>query len=64
MKISKNNDRHLPHRALYEVFLDIGDTPARVLDNTTLAALMAHHGSRAGKNGKNGKRQSHRRAKG
>jgi hypothetical protein len=57
MKISKKNDRDLPHRALCEVFLDIGDAAARVLDNRTLASLIAHDGSRAGKNGKRQKNQ-------
>src|SRR6267154_4517804 len=30
-------DRDLPHRALYQVFLDVRDAVADVLDNTTLA---------------------------
>src|SRR5579862_1461265 len=34
-------DRDLPHRALYQVFLDVRDAVAEVLDNTTLADLIA-----------------------
>ena len=34
-------DRDLPHRALYQVFLDVRDAVAHVLDNTTLADLIA-----------------------
>jgi Rrf2 family protein len=33
-------DRDLPHRALYQVFLDVRDAAARILDNTTLANLV------------------------
>ncbi len=45
-------DRDLPHRALYQVFLDVRDAAARILDNTTLADLIAGGGRRAGKTGK------------
>ncbi len=34
-------DRDLPHRALYQVFLDVRDAAARILENTTLADLIA-----------------------
>ena len=34
-------DRDLPHRALYQVFLDVRDAVAEVLDNTTLADLIS-----------------------
>ena len=34
-------DRDLPHRALYQVFLDVRDAVAKVLDNTTLADLIS-----------------------
>lgn len=34
-------DRDLPHRALYQVFLDVRDAAARILENTTLADLVA-----------------------
>lgn len=33
-------DRDLPHRALYQVFLDVRDAAARILENTTLADLI------------------------
>jgi len=42
-------DRDLPHRVLYQVFLDVRDAAARILDNTTLADLIAGDGARAGK---------------
>ncbi len=45
-------DRDLPHRALYQVFLDVRDAAARILDNTTLADLIAHNGPRVGRNSK------------
>jgi len=45
-------DRDLPHRALYQVFLDVRDAAARILDNTTLADLIAEPGKRMGKSGK------------
>jgi len=34
-------DRDLPHRALYQVFLDVRDAAAKILENTTLADLIA-----------------------
>jgi Rrf2 family protein len=34
-------DRDLPHRALYQVFLDVRDAAAHILDNTTLADLIS-----------------------
>jgi len=45
-------DRDLPHRALYQVFLDVRDAAARILDNTTLADLIVHSKHRSGKSGK------------
>ncbi len=45
-------DRDLPHRALYQVFLDVRDAAARILDNTSLADLIAHNGPRVGRNSK------------
>jgi Rrf2 family cysteine metabolism transcriptional repressor len=42
-------DRDLPHRALYQVFLDVRDAAARILDNTTLADLIIEHRPRTGK---------------
>src|SRR5580700_971484 len=50
-------DRDLPHRALYQVFLDVRDAAARILDHTTLADLIAHDGPRVGKNSKRSKSQ-------
>src|SRR6266853_6069411 len=34
-------DRDLPHRALYQVFLDVRDAAAHILEHTTLADLIA-----------------------
>jgi len=34
-------DRELPQSALYQVFLDVRDAAARILDHTTLADLVA-----------------------
>lgn len=48
-------DRDLPHRALYQAFLDVRDAAARILDNTTLADLIVDQNPRAGKHGKHGK---------
>src|SRR6202521_3213635 len=42
-------DRDLPHRALYQVFLDVRDAAARILENTTLADLIIEHRPRSGK---------------
>ena len=50
-------DRDLPHRALYQVFLDVRDAAARILDNTTLADLIAHDAPRSGKNARRQKNQ-------
>lgn len=50
-------DRDLPHRALYQVFLDVRDAAARILDHTTLDDLISHGGPRAAKNGKRQKLQ-------
>ncbi len=44
-------DRDLPHRSLYQVFLDVRDAAAKILDNTTLADLI-HDGPRSGKSAK------------
>jgi Rrf2 family protein len=51
-------DRDLQHRALYQVFLDVRDAAARILDNTTLADLIVDRGPRAGKGGKRQKKDS------
>ena len=50
-------DRDLPHRALYQVFLDVRDAAARILDNTSLADLIAHDAPRGGKTAKHQKNQ-------
>ncbi len=42
-------DRDLPHRALYQLFLDVRDAAANILENTTLADLIADPGPRKGK---------------
>ena len=50
-------DRDLPHRALYQVFLDVRDAAARILDHTTLADLIAKDGPRAASASKRQKTQ-------
>jgi Rrf2 family protein len=50
-------DRDLPHRVLYQVFLDVRDAAARILESTTLADLIRDQGPRTGKNVKRGKNQ-------
>src|SRR5260370_41628976 len=45
-------DRDLPHRALYQVFLDVRDAAARILDDTTLADLISESGPRSHRGGK------------
>lgn len=50
-------DRDLPHRALYQVFLDVRDAAARILDNTSLADLIAHDAPRGSKTAKHQKNQ-------
>jgi Rrf2 family protein len=42
-------DRDLPHRALYQVFLDVRDAAAKILENTTLADLISGSGPGASK---------------
>src|SRR5438270_12644838 len=42
-------DRDLPHRALYQVFLDVRDAAAQILENTTLANLISPPSTRAAK---------------
>jgi Rrf2 family protein len=50
-------DRDLPHRALYQVFLDVRDAAARILDNTTLADLITDRGRRSSKSGSRSKKK-------
>src|ERR1700728_1804012 len=42
-------DRDLPHRALYQLFLDVRDAAANILEHTTLADLIADPHPRATK---------------
>jgi len=53
-------DRDLPHRSLYQVFLDVRDAAAHILDNTTLADLVSEPAPRT----KKGKRSANRKEKG
>lgn len=52
--------RDLPHRALYQVFLDVRDQAARILENTTLSDLLSGPAPRATK----GKKLSKKNEKG
>ena len=52
-------DRDLPHRALYQLFLDVRDAAANILENTTLADMIAGPAPKAGK----GKRAAKKREK-
>jgi Rrf2 family protein len=45
-------DRDVPHRALYQVFLDVRDAAARILENTTLADLIVDPAPRRGRGSK------------
>ena len=47
-------DRDLEHRALYQVFLDVRNAAAKILENTSLAQIA----SRPGATGKSKKRQN------
>ncbi len=42
-------DRDSDHRALYQVFLDVRDAAAKILDNTTLADLVTRPPTRSGR---------------
>ena len=53
-------DRDLPHRALYQLFLDVRDAAANILENTTLADLIAGPNPRHSK----GKRTAKKKHKG
>src|SRR5438309_1342240 len=56
-------DRDLPHRALYQLFLDIRDAAAGILDNTTLADLVGDGGPIAGKADTRNKNQKNKNRK-
>src|SRR5437868_10548868 len=47
--------RDADHRALYQVFLDVRDAAAKILENTTLADLMTKPGAGSGR--RSGKRK-------
>jgi Rrf2 family protein len=51
-------DRDQPHRALYQVFLDVRDAAAKILENTTLADLIAGPTPRAAKGRKRAKKKA------
>jgi Rrf2 family protein len=55
-------DRDLPHRALYQVFLDVRDAAARILESATLADLIVDPGPRSSKNTKKQRSQKKREA--
>src|SRR5580700_6854449 len=42
-------DRDAEHRALYQVFLDVRDAAAKILEHTTLADIMNSKGASSGK---------------
>ena len=50
-------DRDLPHRALYQLFLDVRDAAANILENTTLADLIAGPGPRTTKTRRSAKKK-------
>ncbi len=50
-------DRDPDHRSLYQIFLDVRDAAARILDHTTLADLIAGNGSAGSRSRKSGKLQ-------
>lgn len=50
-------DRDLPHRALYQVFLDVRDAAAQILDNTTLADLISGLKPKSAKRSRSAKKQ-------
>jgi Rrf2 family protein len=54
-------DRDLPHRALYQVFLDVRDAAAKILENTSLADLIAGAGPGASKGSKKQRRPKKKR---
>lgn len=51
-------DRDIPHRALYQVFLDVRDAAAKILENTTLADLIAGPRPRSAKGAKRKKKDA------
>ena len=51
-------DSDIPHRALYQVFLDVRDAAAKILDNTTLADLISGPAPRSAKGAKRKKKDA------
>jgi Rrf2 family protein len=45
-------DRDIPHRALYQVFLDVRDAAAHILEHTTLADLISGPEPRSARGGR------------
>ena len=54
--------RDLPHRALYQVFLDVRDAAAKILENTTLDDLISGTASRSARVRGTAKRKGKKRA--
>lgn len=50
-------DRDVSHRSLYQLFLDVRDAVANVLDNTTLADLISGNTPRTGRRKRSLKRE-------
>ena len=50
-------DRDLPHRALYQVFLQVRDAAAKILESTTLADIVNQPDAPAAKAKKRGKKK-------
>ena len=55
-------DRDLPHRALYQVFLDVRDAAAHILEHTTLEDLISKPSPRSGKSNKRQRNQKKKEA--
>ena len=58
--IAKGGD----HRALYEVFLEVRDAAAKILENTTIADIVNGGKGKKGATGKSGAGVGKRKAKG
>jgi Rrf2 family protein len=56
--------RDLPHRALYQVFLDVRDAAAKILENTTLADLIAGTAPQSNKGKRVAKKKEKEKEKG
>jgi Rrf2 family protein len=50
-------DRDAEHRALYQVFLEVRDAAAKILEHTTLADIMNGKGGETSRSGKRRKRK-------